>query len=413
MGSRRARPRSDRRGRARPLRRIHRRPDRRRDPADDHPPPLLEPDLGRRSARRRLCGGAHRSEPLRLGSPDRIIEIIAEFAEHAALLGERFGDRVDEWGTVNEPLNYLLASYGIGNFPPGKSGILGDIDGVFVAAVRSYLGGHAAAYDALKAADTIDADGDGDPAAVGFTQAVGAWVPARDNLVSDDPDDVAARDRLVRVYHYLWVDAIREGAFDPDLDGVLDEPHPEWADRLDWLGVQYYFRAGVTAEPGLMPLIEVTPCFGDFDFGACVPPLDPSYRVPAMKYEHYPQGLYEVLSDLGARWPDLPLTVTESGIATVIGRRRAEAVVRALEAIDRARGEGVDVRGYYHWSIYDNFEWAEGYTPRFGLYTVDFQGFARTATEGATVLGEIAAARGMSAEIKAEYGGEGPMTPEE
>jgi beta-glucosidase len=86
--------------------------------------------------------------------------------------------------------------------------------------------------------------------------------------------------------------------------------------------------------------------------------------------------------------------------------------VRALEQIDRARKEGVDVRGYYHWSLYDNFEWTYGFAPRFGLYQVDYDTYARTPTEGATVLGDIAAARTMTAEQRRTYGGDGPMTPE-
>jgi beta-glucosidase len=106
--------------------------------------------------------------------------------------------------------------------------------------------------------------------------------------------------------------------------------------------------------------------------------------------------------------------VTESGLATEVGRRRAEHIVRSLEQITKARDEGVDVRGYYHWSLTDNFEWAEGFVPRFGLYRVDYANdAARTATEGATILGEIAAARRISGAQRRAYGGLGPMTPEE
>lgn len=350
-----------------------------------------------------LCGWDH---------PEGGPLVVAEFAEHAALLADRFGDRVDEWATVNEPVNYLLAAYGQSSYPPGKNAILGDIEGIFIPAVRNYIAGHVAAYDALHAHDLGDADGDGQAAAVGFTHATAAWVPARNNQISDDPDDLAARDRIVWVYHLLLVEALRQGGFDPQLDGSLDEPQPGWKGKLDWLGVQYYFRAGVTSNPAVLPLVAVTPCFGAVDFGACVPPIDPSYTVPAMKYEHYPQGLYEVLTDFGARWPDLPLTVTESGVATELGTRRAEVVVRALEQIDRARQDGVDVRGYYHWSLYDNFEWALGFTPRFGLYRVDYNSYARTPTEAATVLGEIAAAREIGGERAGKYGGDGPLTPE-
>src|SRR5262249_30876539 len=161
-----------------------------------------------------------------------------------------------------------------------------------------------------------------------------------------------------------------------DFDGDLDESHPEWKNTLDWLGVQYYFRAGVTSSPALLPILGLTPCYNSFDFGACIPPLDPTYDVPAMNYEQDPAGLHWVLADYGKRWPDLPLTVTESGIATESGPRRAEMLVRALEQVDKARREGVDVRGYYYWSLYDNFEWTYGFGPRFGLYQVDYTTYA-------------------------------------
>jgi beta-glucosidase len=132
-----------------------------------------------------------------------------------------------------------------------------------------------------------------------------------------------------------------------------------------------------------------------------------------MGYEFWEPGIYRVLSDFGRRWPGLPMTVTESGIATNVGKRRAEHVVRSLEQIWRAREEGVDVRGYYHWSLVDNFEWAEGYEPLFGLYRVDRSDYSRTATEGAQVLGAVAGSRELSASQRGEYGGLGPMTHEE
>ena len=339
--------------------------------------------------------------------------VVKELADHARLLAKRFGDRVDEWCTVNEPVNYLLASYGVGTSPPGKSAILEDkVTQKLGLAMKTYIDAHAAMYKAIKEADTVDADGDGVPASVGFTHGAQEWVASRAGKISTFPQDVAARDRMLWVYEYLFVEAIRQGSFDTNLDGTLDEAHPEWKGTLDWLGVQYYFRAGVSAVNPIIPVLNLTPCFVPFDFGACIPPLDPTYIVPAMQYEHHPEGLYTVLSDMGKRWPDLPLTVTESGIATTVGARRAEMIVRALESIDKARQEGVDVRGYYHWSIYDNFEWAQGFAPRFGLYSVDFKTYARTATEGATALGAIAGARKLSTEMHRKYGGSGPMTAE-
>ena len=87
--------------------------------------------------------------------------------------------------------------------------------------------------------------------------------------------------------------------------------------------------------------------------------------------------------------------------------------MRTLEQIQFAIDDGVDVRGFYHWSLLDNFEWREGYGPKFGLYTVDRTTFERTPTEGATVLGEIAGARTLTASHRQKYGGTGPMTPED
>jgi beta-glucosidase len=159
-------------------------------------------------------------------------------------------------------------------------------------------------------------------------------------------------------------------------------------------------------------VLDLMVCLGDFDLGSCVPAADPTHFVPVMNYEYYEPGVYNILTDLSRRWPDLPMTVTESGLATENGVRRAEHVVRSLEQIHRALDEGADVRGYYHWSLMDNFEWAEGFVPRFGLYRVDFDTYDRTATEGAEVLGEIAASRRLTGAMRDTYGGLGPMSPE-
>ena len=350
-----------------------------------------------------LCGWAH---------PEGSQQILEELAEHARLIGDRYGDRVDNWCTVNEPINYLLASYGIGVFPPGRSLLLFDFEG-FMDVVRNYITAHQVIYDALKEADTIDADGDGVAASVGYTLSVAEWTPARDNAFSDDPADIAATERVRYVYHHLFTDSLLNGTFDVDLDGAADEQHPEWAGKLDWLGVQYYSRLTVSSEGLSLPGVRAMICFEGYDMGSCVAPQDPTKWVPTMGYEYFEPGIYNVLTDFSSRWPDLPMTVTESGLATEVGRRRAEHVVRSLEQIARARDEGVDVRGYYHWSLTDNFEWSEGYEPRFGLYRGDHDAYERTATEGATVLGEIAGARRITQEQLDLLGGTGPMTVEE
>ena len=337
-------------------------------------------------------------------------QIVEQLREHAALLGRRFGGYVDEWGTVNEPINYLLAAYALAVFPPGGF----TLDPLrFAAVLRDYIAAHVAIYDALKANDTIDADGDGIAASVGMSLSVADWQPARDNRASTDPEDLAAVDRVVYLYHYVFVDSLLAGMYDANLDGTRDEPHPEWDDKLDWLGVQYYFRAGVSGKNPIIPApIAVTPCTSGVDSGACLPALQPSYCIPAMGYEGWVDGLHDVLLAFSQRYPGLPLVVTEHGIATELGTRRAETIVRGLEAVARARDEGVDVRGYYHWSLTDNFEWAEGFVPRFGLYRVDYGSYARTPNDGTELFGTIADTRSVTSAQRGRYGGTGPMTRE-
>jgi beta-glucosidase len=348
-----------------------------------------------------LCG---------LGGPGGPL-VIEAFGEWALLLGERFGDLVDEWGTLNEPVNYLLASQGVGSFPPGKAKIF-QLETEFLPVLRDYLSAHASIYAALKLADTVDADGDGIAASVGLPLSVIEWAPANNNAPSTDPDDAAAVQRITYVYHYLVPDALTKGGFDTNLDGTLDEPHPDWANTLDWLGLQHYLRAGVTAGTPIIPVLNLAPCFASFDLGACLPPLDPTFCVPQMHYEYHPGGLYPILTAFAQRYPTLPLLVTEGGIASDVPERRSANIVRSLEQIARARADGADVRGYYHWSLYDNFEWNSGFAPHFGLYSLDRSTYARTATSAATIYGGIASSRRVAASQRDQFGGDGPLPPE-
>ncbi len=340
-------------------------------------------------------------------------QIIAEMAEYAGRLATEYGDRVDEWGTLNEPVNYLVASYGAGQFPPGKAFALGDGQGL-IRAIRNYLRAHVAMYEAIKANDTIDADGDDVAAHVGFSLNHLTWTASRENQWSTDPVDLAAQEAIRRAYHHLFVVAARTGGLDTDLDGVVDETLDNWTrDTLDWLGVQYYARLGVTGQYQLNAVFQFQPCLSPLLMDACVAPADPTHCIPEMEYEYYEPGVYEVIMEYHEAYPGLPISVTESGIATEVGRRRSEHLVRSLEQIARARDEGADVRGYYHWSLMDNFEWIYGYGPRFGLYSVDRTGtYPRTPTEGATTLGAIARSRRITSTQRGTFGGLGPMTEE-
>ncbi|MEU5809435.1 family 1 glycosylhydrolase [Streptomyces sp. NPDC047718] len=350
-----------------------------------------------------LCGLDH---------PEGGPVVAKEMAEFAKLLAERFGDRVDEWATVNEPMVYMHFAHAFGAGPPGKANLIGDFKGRYQGALRNLIDAHSRMYKAIKAADTKDATGGGTPASVGLTMSAKQYVPVRDGKVSSQRRDVDAAGRLQRYFEWNFTDALWKGGFDTDLDGTMDEKHPEWRGTLDFLGIQLYERIGVTATdkpgPTTFPVVNVDVC----STAPCLPQRDETYFVPDMNYETDPTGLYPVLKDYGRRYRGLPLTVTESGIASASGKRRAEFTVRALEQIEKVRNEGVDVRGYYHWSLMDNFEWLGGFGPRFGLYAVDRSTMQRTPTEAAEVYGRIAGSRSLSEDLRRRYGGDGPMTPE-
>lgn len=351
-----------------------------------------------------LCGLDHPQ-----GGP----EVAEELAEFAKLLAERFGDRVDEWATVNEPMVYMHFAHAFGAGPPGKANLITDFKGRYQGALRNLIDAHARMYKAIKSADTVAAGGSGTPASIGLTMSAKQYVPVRDGAVSTQRRDLDAAARMQRYFEWNFTDALWKGGFDSDLDGIMDEKHPEWRNTLDFLGIQLYDRVGVSApgdqpSPNTFPVVNADVC----STAPCLPLRDATYFVPDMNYESDPTGLYPVLKDYGKRYRGLPLTVTESGIASDSGKRRAEFTVRALEQIHKVRDEGVDVRGYYHWSLMDNFEWLAGYGPRFGLYEVDRSTMKRIPTEAAEVYGRIAGARALSGDLRQQYGGNGPMTPE-
>ncbi|MEU9443029.1 family 1 glycosylhydrolase [Streptomyces sp. NPDC048304] len=331
--------------------------------------------------------------------------VVKEMAKYADVIAERFGNRVHEWATLNEPMVYMLFSHAFGAGPPGKADLPTNFSTKFVPAIRNYINAHVAMYHAIKKHDPH--------ASVGLTLSVKQYVPVRDGKISSDPRDLAAVDRFRRFFELNFIDSLWKGSFDSDFDGVPDESHPEWKNTVDWLGIQLYDRTGVsdpgtTPGPSTLPVINVDVCGAS----PCLPLLDKSYFVPAMGYESDPDGLYSVLKDYGARFRGLPLVVSESGIATDSGKRRAEFIVRALQQIFRARADGVDVRGYYHWSLMDNFEWLQGYKAHFGLYKVDRSTMERIPTEAVTVYSEIARSRQLTPAIRRQYGEIGPLSPE-
>ena len=344
-----------------------------------------------------LCGLDH---------PQGGAMVVQEMADFARLLARRYGDRVQDWVTINEPMVYMLFAHGFGVGPAGKSSLNPEkFDSAFVPALRNLLNAHAAMYKAIKSVRPR--------ASVGLANSVKAYVPVRDGAPSDDPADEAAVERFRWFFERTIVDSLVTGRFSPRLDGARTEPHPEWKGTLDWLGLQLYDRTGVTSQVGAegtqaVPMTGVATCAGP----PCMPLLDPSYWNPHMQYEQDPDALYGVVKRYSQEYPGLPLVVSESGMATESADRRSAFIVRGLRQVAKLRDEGVDVRGYYYWSLLDNFEWLLGYGPHFGLYSVDRSTMDRTATDTVRVYGDVTARRGLSPQVLEQYGRSGPLPPE-
>ncbi|MCA9669421.1 MAG: glycoside hydrolase family 1 protein [Myxococcales bacterium] len=338
-------------------------------------------------------------------------EVVDEYVEFVRKVVERYGDRVDMWMTFNEPMVPIVVGHVFGVFPPGQIG--SSWDDVVLPMLRNMISAHARAYDVIKQVDTVDADGDGHAAQVGFSQSVAWYVAGK----PDQQDSVDAAAQAERFMNFAFVDGTQKGALDTTLDGTFNEEHAEWTGKLDFVGLQYYYRAPTVKLELFKPMV-FAPCLSIIEntFPSALkllgcPPVDRS-KLTLMGYEHEPEGLYRVAAQFARRFPKLPMIITENGISTRSGERRAQSIVRHLEWVHRALQDGIDIRGYYHWSLFDNFEWAEGYGQFFGLYSLDRATFERKPTLGADVYQQIARRNALPLELRASYGGDGPLAEE-
>lgn len=298
------------------------------------------------------------------------------FAGYCSRIAKRFGADVDLWATINEPVVAPLAGYIQGGFPPG---LTLEVDrALAVAKAEAY--GHARCYDAVHAADTVDADGDGKAA------LVGPVLHQRDVLPKDpsDADDRAAADRVRYVNNLWFANATTRGDFDDDFDGKLDGPNdkkadPALANRADFLGVNYYTAMVASAAGGVI-LPRVNAVIKADHLESDRPKTD-------FYWDIHPQGFATILDEIADY--KRPVYITENGIADSADKNRARFLSEHLFELGYAMKRGLDVRGYFHWSLVDNFEWNSGFCPRFGLLTFDPKTRARSVRKSVSTFTSI------------------------
>lgn len=308
--------------------------------------------------------------------PTRMVPLIALYAGWCA---RTFGDSVDLWGTINEPFAVVLSGYLLPSAdrtnPPGI--YFAWDKGVKVA--FAMMEAHAKMYDAIHAHDGVDVDGDGRNAAVGLVPNLVAMHPAN----PDNPDDLVAVEHLSHVYNRVFLEATVLGKLDRNLDGVFEEDRPDMKGRMDWIGINYYTR--ILAQKKPIPGAD-----------KLFPYLDSSPDLAAGVWQDYPEGLAEVV-----RWASknygLPIYITENGTAKDKSTAWETFFRPHLLALHGVMQEpGVDVRGYFVWSLVDNYEWNHGMGMRFGLLAVDdTPAKSRTLTAAGEAYGAAAQRNGL------------------
>ncbi|MEU6108834.1 GH1 family beta-glucosidase [Streptomyces albidoflavus] len=290
-------------------------------------------------------------------------ETAEHFAAYASTVAERLGDRVSRWATLNEPLCSAWIGHLEGTMAPG----LRDIDAAVKASYHLLLG-HGLAAQAVRAASPH--------AKIGIVNNLSTVYAA-----SDSEADQAAARRMDGHTNRWWLDPVHGRGFPADMREVYGVDLPERpgdldtiAQRLDWIGLNYYFPAVVADDPDAPhPHIRTVRREG-------VPRTGMDWEIEA-------GGLEELLLRLTREYGAQSIYVTENGSAfpdtvapdgSVHDPERTAYLQDHLAACARAARAGAPVDGYYAWSLLDNFEWAYGYDKRFGLVHVDYPTQRRT-----------------------------------
>jgi beta-glucosidase len=296
-----------------------------------------------------------------------IRDTAARFGEYADLVAARLGDRVGKWITLNEPAEHTLLGHALGAHAPGKQ-LLFDA----LPAAHHQLLAHGLAVQALRAAGATD---------IGIANSHGPTWPA-----SQEPADLEAAGFYDLLLNRLFADPVLLGQYPDGIGELMPGDAEDLAADLkiigqpvDWYGINFYAPTRVGAPQG-----------SEIEFGGLTLPAElpfsvreiEGYPVTDFGWPVVPEALTELLVDFRERYGDRlpPVVITENGCSYegLDDQERITYLDGHLRALHRASEQGVDVRGYFVWSLLDNFEWAEGYARRFGLVHVDFTTLERT-----------------------------------
>ncbi len=302
-------------------------------------------------------------------------DVAGWFADYARVVFDRLDDRVTTWTTLNEPWVSSEIGYLAGDHAPGHR-VLHEAP----IAAHNLMRAHRAAVEAYRAGGRHE---------IGVVVNLEPKYPA-----TDDPADVRAAGRATAYMNSRYLDPLLLGRYPEELPAIFGDAWPRFDENevaalavpIDFVGVNYYTRQVVRDDPSDVPV-------------GVARVRQPRHAHTEMDWEVWPKALTDVLVWVTERYGPIPIHVTENGAAfydppTADGGRVRDPLRVAyfrdhLRAVHRAMELGADVRAYYAWSLFDNFEWSFGYGKRFGIVHVDFETQERTPKDSALYYAEV------------------------
>lgn len=307
-------------------------------------------------------------------------KIIEWFTNYTAICAANFGDRVKHWMVMNEPAVFTGAGYFLGLHAPGRTGVKNFLPAVHHVVLSLVAG-------AKKLREVLPG------AVIGTTFSCSAIEPYSNKL-----RDINAAKRADALINRLFIEPIL-GLGYPDADvpvlkGIAKYKQPgddaNMVFDFDFIGIQNYTREIVRFS-----------LFTPYVYARLVKAVKRNVSLTLMGWEIHPPAIYSVLKQFAAYNPQKPIYITENGAAftdeladgEVNDALRTKYLQNHIAEVLKAKQEGVNVKGYFVWTLTDNFEWAEGYHPRFGLIYIDFKTLQRTIKASGRWYGRFLAGR--------------------
>jgi beta-glucosidase len=312
-------------------------------------------------------------------------DIAGWFSDYATTMFDALGDRVEMWSTLNEPWVVTDGGYLSGVLAPGHSNL-------FEAPIAAHnlLRAHGLAVERFRFSNAAKRG------KIGITVNLEPKYPA-----SDSPEDLAAVRRADAYMNRQYLDPVFLGRYPDEMREIFGEAWPEWSDEdmrlikqpIDFVGINYYTRKVEQHHPDFLPLRTKH-----------VP--QPDHIHTETHWEVYPEALTKALMWVTERYGKPAIYITENGAAfydpphTIDGRvedpLRVDYFRQHLRAAHEAMKQGVNLKGYYAWSLLDNYEWAHGYSKRFGIVHVDYSTQQRTIKSSGRYYAEVIRTKGAS-----------------